>query len=78
MIKFQCGFNVKEKCCSCKHIFPNFEYDGLLDCDIASEDTNKEKCCNRNFDKFEYEPNEKIRKDYLLIWKLKNDLEWSN
>lgn len=57
-----------EKCCDCKHIFANYEFDYLLDCDIADELSENKKCCYITYNNFEYETDEKIRKMYHELY----------
>ena len=56
------------QCCFCKYICANAEYDDMLDCELAMEETAKPKCYINNFDKFELETNEKICVQYLTYW----------
>ena len=56
---------MKIQCCFCKHICCNHEYDEMLDCEIALEESGKPKCYQNNFDKFELEQNEEVCKSYL-------------
>ena len=41
------------------------EYDEMLDCEIALEESGKPKCYQNNFDEFELEQNEEVCKSYL-------------
>ena len=56
---------MKIQCCFCKHICCNHEYDEMLDCEIALEESGKPKCYQNNFDKFKLEQNEEVCKSYF-------------
>lgn len=60
---------MKSLCCACKHICCNPEYDEMLDCEIAPEETGLPHCCtNDKFDKFELETDPKIVQSYLKAY----------
>ena len=62
---------MKLQCCFCKHICSNFEYDEMLDCELALEEEGKEKCCmskDKPFNSFELETNENTCIRYLNHW----------
>lgn len=65
---------MKLQCCFCKHICCNHEYDEMLDCEIALEESGKPKCYRNNFDKFELEQNEEVCKSYLKAFNEEYDL----
>lgn len=57
---------MKLQCCFCKHIFSNFEYDEMLDCELALEQEGEEHCSkDGKFTLFELETDEKICDSFL-------------
>ena len=57
---------MKLQCCVCKHICSNFEYDEMLDCELALEQEGKEHCSkDGKFTLFELETDEKICDSFL-------------
>lgn len=71
---------MKIQCAFCKHVCCNPEWDEMLDCELALEETGKPKCYTNNFDKFELETDEKTCKSYLDAYnreygRLNNDRE---
>lgn len=56
------------RCCECKHICANQEYDGLLDCLLALEESGKQHCSERNYEHFEQETDTKIVDYYKTIF----------
>ena len=63
---------MKLQCCFCKHIFCNPEWDEMLDCELAKEETCTTKCCYDKispFKLFELDPNSKTCISYLKAYK---------
>ena len=56
---------MKIQCAFCKHVCCNPEWDEMIDCELALEETGKIKCCDVSFYQFELETNEKTCKSYL-------------
>ena len=59
---------MKPQCCACKHICCNPEYDEMLDCDLALEETGEPHCCINNFDKFELETDVRLVFSYIKAY----------
>ena len=59
---------IRPQCCCCKHIVCNPEWDYMLDCDLALEETGEQKCWANNFDKFELETNDKLVFSYVKAY----------
>lgn len=57
-----------KKCCMCKYIFCNPEFDEMLDCELASELSGKQKCYYGNFENFEQENNAEIVEKHTEWW----------
>ena len=66
---------MKLQCCFCMHIFCNPEWDEMLDCDLALEETGKAKCYERSFCHFELEQDEKLCTSYLNAFAEEYDLK---
>ena len=63
---------MKLQCCFCKHIICNPEWDEMLDCELATEETGVMKCCydkSSPFKLFELDPNSKTCISYLKAYK---------
>lgn len=59
---------MKLQCCFCKNICCNHEYDEMLDCEIALEESGKPKCYQskvKPFYLFDLEEDEEVCKSYL-------------
>ena len=66
---------MKIQCSFCKHVCCNPEYDEMIDCELAPEETGKSKCYVNNFNKFELETNEKTCMSYLDAFAREYDLK---
>lgn len=66
---------MKLQCCFCKHICCNPEWDEMLDCELALEETGRPKCYNSNFCYFELETDDKTCMSYLNAFAREYDLK---
>ena len=68
---------MKIQCCFCKHICSNHDYDEMLDCEIALEQTGIPKCNQsqvKPFHLFELETDENICSSYLKAFNEEQNL----
>ena len=66
---------MKLQCCFCMHICCNPEWDEMLDCDLALEETERIKCCDVSFHQFELEQDENVCMSYLNAFAREYDLK---